>query len=224
MMTTVIITCMLVNVVFFVALLMRKATMDVEPPSINNIDPAPSNAKMYSREEVDALVARLNKQLRETAQQGESCEYALSPPPYEVEFQIATRDHILSRNEAVLNDLREKVKGHPSVVVVVSWGATAGAQQTKERRVTGDPETIVSQVVSMIESWAKFMGGHLDLRVTLPASSPREVPSKVEVVYLNALGKPETEDIENRVAALVEVELANERARLKAGNNARLVN
>lgn len=222
MMTAVIITCMLVNVVFLVTLLRYKATMDVEPPSINNIDPAPSNVKMYSREEVDALVAQLNEKIT-NARVSNCYEYALSPPPYEPHFALTVRDRIVSRNAEVFEDLRKRIGGQSSIRAVVSWGTNDRDKQEHELRLTGGPDAIISQVVSMIESWAKHTGRTLSLWVEVLSVEP-ELPSKIEVVYLTAQGLPETKDLEDRVAALVEVELATERARLKAGNNARMVN
>lgn len=213
MLLTVVITCMLVNVVFLVVLLGRKATMDVSPPISNNLDPIPPAVLTYSREEVDALIARLNKQIT-SARTGSCYEYALSPPPYE----LAARDWIFNRNKEVLVDLRKRVEGHTSIRAVVSWESSSASKQERELRLTGDPSTIVSQVVCMIESWARHTGGTLSLWVELP-SVEHELPTKVEVVYLNALGKPETKDIEDRVAALVEVELATERAMLKTGKS-----
>ncbi len=220
-MIAVTIICTLVNIVFFVSLLKRKETMDVKPPLSNNLDP--STVLMYSRREVDALVARLNKRLCEVKNHDVVYEYALSPPPFELYSSDARRNQITSRNREIFSDLSKKMKGHKSIRAVISWTAYHGSTQERELQLTGEPETIVSQIVSMIESWANFTGGTFSLSVKMPSVEP-ELPSKIEVVYLNALGKPETEDIEDRVAAMVEVELATERARLKAGNNTRLVN
>lgn len=219
-MIAVTIICTLVNIVFFVSLLKRKETMDVKPPLSNNLDP--STVLMYSRREVDALVARLNEKIT-NARAGSCYEYALSPPPYEPHFALTVRDRIVSRNAEVFDDLRKRIEGQSSIRAVVSWGTNDTDKQEQELRLTGEPDAIVSQVVSMIESWAKRTGQTLSLWIEVPLVEP-ELPTKVEMVYLNALGKPETKDIEDRVAALVEVELATERARIKAGNNARLVN